>query len=223
PRLLGEPARAYWLPRDAWEHMHARAASRVLRFRCGASPNDRDRHVWAAMIEELTPDAPGELVLRTASRLAHRFGAWGALEQDDYVGLACLGFCRARARWPGVGDFTSYALTHMLGQIREARRHEARHQKGFARSSKAVGSPFSRKSKADGRSALLTVSTPRTRRPGSRREHNRTYYQRHHGLQACEQCGALVERGHGARRCEKCADAKRRAEHRAWRPGAWKP
>src|SRR5256885_8079219 len=155
-------------------------------------------------LREVTPEAPGATVLRLAKHAARNFDDWGALERGDYVGVACLAFYEAAARWTGEGSFGGYALRCMDGAVRELRRAEVRQQTGWLRrarpSSKDVRA-LSRRVGEGGNSASLEAHT---RRRASRREHNRTYYYRHVGLQACQGCGALVERGHGARRCDAC-------------------
>lgn len=156
------------------------------------------------MTPVLTVHAPPEAVLATAHILARTRTSWGALEADDFVGAACLAFyakrdyVHARAR-----DFHNLMVRIMANAMRDETRREVR-QSGVdvLRLGSLPVQGFASKTgrKAGGGSASSEIAQHRRR--AARSEHNRTYYYRHVGLQACEVCGDMVNRGHGAKRCE---------------------
>jgi len=153
----------------------------------------------------LTEDAPPEAVLEVARILARTRNPWGALERDDHVGAACLAFYMHRSRVAATArNFHNLMVRYMVNAMRDQTRKEFR-QHGYPRRDPLVvqdRAPHSVVSFAGRGSASPITERARHRRLATRREHNRTYYYRHVGLQACEICGVMVNRGHGARRCD---------------------
>lgn len=168
----------------------------------------------------LTVDAPPETVLAVARIIARDRQPWGALESDDFVSAACLCFYRTRDRvQQRARDFHNFMVRSMATAMREQTRGEAR-QYGYDRPQRTplVVQGLASKTRvvAGGGSASPLTETARYRRRAARSEHNKTYYYRTVGLQACEVCGEHALRGHGARRCT--AHAITNAEYcRLWR------
>ena len=170
----------------------------------------------------LTLDAPPTAVLAMARILARTRGTWGSLETADFVGAACLAFYEKRAVVATrARDFHALMVRYMESAMRDQTRKEATAQgydrprvgsrdsvQGFA----SANTDRTGKAPAGGASASPLTESAKHRRLVAQREHNRTYYYRTVGLQACTVCGVHVERGHGATRCQAHMTALARSQ-----------